>query len=123
MTVKSTEVIPVRPNTTIQNFDYVVVDGSKYVLAVFMENGDKLRLCMYTSAPETELHKDSISIAIIDFKLSALTASPMARSPDLMAVLTNSISREVDPNRPQYRQLMIHSDDIQSYKEPKNADA
>jgi len=123
MTVKSTEEIPTRPNTTIRNFDYVIVDGSKYVLAAFMENGDKLRLSMYTSAPEAELHKDSINIAIIDFKLSALTASPMARSPDLMAVLTNSISREVDPNRPQYRQLMIHSDDIQSYKEPKNADA
>lgn len=123
MTVKSTEEIPTRPNTTIRNFDYVVVDGSKYVLAAFMENGDKLRLSMYAIKPATELHRDSASVATIDFKLAALTASPMARSPDLMVILTASLMREVDPNRPQYRQLMIHSDDIQSYKESKNADA
>lgn len=123
MTVNLTEEPPIRPNTAIRNFDYVVVDGAKYVLAVFMENGDKLRLGMYASQPETDLHMDSMSVAMIDFKLAALASCPMSRSPDLMAVLTNSISREIDPNRPQYRQLLIYSDDVQPYKESKNADA
>ena len=123
MKVEQTEEIPVRPNTTVSGFDYVVVDGDKFVLAVMMDNGDKLRLSMYASKPNPNLQHDNASVALIDFKLSALTGSSMSRSPDLMAVLLNFVGKEVDPNRPQYIQLRINSDNIESYEGANHANA
>lgn len=123
MKVNQTEETPIRPNTAIAGFDYVVIDGDKYVLSVTMNNSDKLRLGVYDNKPNPDLQRDASYIAHIDFKLATLTSSPVSRSPDLVATLMNFIGKEVDPNRSQYIQLRIHSDDVKSYKGANNADA
>jgi hypothetical protein len=116
MTVKVLDALPDRASTFIKSYDYVLVDEKQYMLIAYMDNGDVLRLTVPDISPSKQLMTDRASVHVIDFKLSALTAMPMSHAPDLMAVMTNFCGQTVDTNRPQYRQLVVHSTNIQSFK-------